>query len=526
MDSAVPLVSPGSPILTSPPTRPRMVSILPAMSEPSQPNTAGRRHAERPYRPPGLSPNTTQDAVVVVPGIMGSELYDTATDSVVWGLARAGWLLKAWTAPRGLRALHLTPDEREGRLGRVRARRLLSTPAWSPFLRGIEPYGDLVATVTRSVAAPDAVLPFAYDWRLSVATNGWFLARAAREHLERWRRHPAHALARRHRVDEREGRLVFVAHSMGGLLTLAALADGPDSDLAADTRGVLTLGTPFQGAVAAAEILNTGRGAPVPLPHGRLRRLAYTMPGLHDLLPTFPCLDEGLNIRRLSPPDIADLGGDKDLADESQRLHDTLRGRGLPGHRAVVGISQPTPQSLTLDQGVVLASEHCYREHGDGELMRDENGAPRRFDVGGDGTVHKESASPTRVVVPLALQHGALAKGEAALEAVTAFLEEDEHLGPPQAGARVGLDVPDFVTPGTPWTVRVRGVDSPAGLDCAVEEVDGGFTRPARLYGDDDHLAARVTVPAPGLYRVTLDTGDPTPLTQLVLAAPDEQEDG
>ncbi|QDN89043.1 hypothetical protein FNV62_27680 [Streptomyces sp. RLB3-17] len=497
------------------------------MTDPSQPNTAGRRLDERPYSLPGLSPNTTQDAVVVVPGIMGSELYDTESGDVVWGLANAGWLLKAWTAPQGLRALRLTPDEREGRLGRIRARRLLRTPAWSPFLRGIEPYNDLVATVTRSVADPEAVLPFAYDWRLSVATNARFLAEAAREHLERWRRHPAHALARKHRVDEREGRLVFVAHSMGGLLTLAALTDGPDGDLAADTRGVLTLGTPFQGAVAAAAILNTGQGAPVPLPHGRLRRLAYTMPGLHDLLPTFPCLDEGLNIRRLSPTDIADLGGDKDLAVDSQTLHDTLRGRALPGHRALVGISQPTLQSLTLRQGVVTASEHCYREHSDGELMRDETGAPRRFDVGGDGTVHKESAaSPlNRATVPLALQHGALAQGEAALEAVTSFLEEDEHLGPPQAGARVGIEVPDLVAPGTPWTVRVRGVDSPAGLDCAVEEVGGAFAGPARLYGDDDHLAARLTVPAPGLYRVTLDTGDPTPLTQLVLAAPDERDD-
>lgn len=112
------------------------------------------------------------------------------------------------------------------------------------------------------------------------------------------------------------------------------------------------------------------------------------------------------------------------------------------------------------------------------------------------------------------------------MEAVTSFLEEDEHLGPPQAGARVGIEVPDLVAPGTPWTVRVRGVDSPAGLDCAVEEVGGAFAGPARLYGDDDHLAARVTVPAPGLYRVTLDTGDPTALTQLVLAAPDERDDG
>ncbi|MGV9256625.1 lipase/acyltransferase domain-containing protein [Streptomyces sp. NPDC003703] len=501
------------------------------MSQPSQQYPA----PERPYRLPALSPNTTQDAVVVVPGIMGSELYDVERDRVVWGLANTGWLLRAWTTPGGLRPLHLTPDEREGRLGRIRARRLLTTPAWSPVLRGVEPYTDLVATVTRSVAAPEAVLEFPYDWRLPVAVNARLLAAAARAHLERWRAHPAHTQARRHRVDEREGRLVFVAHSMGGLLVHAALGDGPDGgELARDTRGVCTLGTPFQGSAAAALILNTGRGTPVPLPHGRLRDLAVTLPGLHDLLPTFPCLDEGLNVRRLTTVDIADLGGDKDLAQESLAFHERLRGRTLPGHRAVVGISQRTVQSLALRQGVVEPYEHSFRRHSDGELMRDANGAPRRFDVAGDGTVHRESAALSRATVPLALQHGALAKGEAALEAVTAFLEEDEHLGPPQAAAGLGLRVPDLVAPGARWTVRVHGADGPAGLECTVEEVTetgapGGFRTRAALeadeYGDEDIVAGRVTVPAPGLYRVVLDSGDDTPLTQLVLAGA-EAEDG
>ncbi|WP_231631085.1 lipase/acyltransferase domain-containing protein, partial [Streptomyces clavuligerus] len=487
--------------------------------------------------PPPVSPNATQDAVVVVPGIMGSELYDTEQDRVVWGLSDSRWLLRAWTLPGGLDRLHVTPEEREGRLGRIRARRLLRVPAWSPVLRGVEPYGALVRTVTRSAASPDAVLEFPYDWRLPVAVNARLLAGAARAHLERWRRHPAHTAARRHRVDEREGRLVFVAHSMGGLLTLAALRDGPDADLARDTRGVLTLGTPFRGAVAAAVILNSGRGAPVPLPHGRLRRLAATMPGLHDLLPSFTCLGEGADARKPTPSDIVALGGDEELARRSRELHERLAAHPLPGHRAVIGVSQPTAQSLELRQGVVVPHELSYRHHGDGGLMRHENGAPRRFDVGGDGTVHKESAALTRSSVPFALQHGSLAKGEAALEAVTSFLEEDEHLGPPQAAARLGLQVPDFVAPGKRWTLRVHGADGPAGLDCVVEKVaeesapGGAFRVRAALYGDDeddrsgggsgDALAARVAVPSEGLYRVSLDSGDGAPLSQLVLAGAD-----
>ncbi|MFF4695872.1 lipase/acyltransferase domain-containing protein [Streptomyces chattanoogensis] len=495
------------------------------MNQPPQSNAPGGGPGEQPFGLPGLSPNTTQDAVVVVPGIMGSELYDTTTGTVLWGLANPGWLGKAWTTRKGLRPLHLTEDERSGKTGRVKARRLLRTPAWSPFLRGIEPYHELLTTIRHSVAHQDAILPFAYDWRLPVATNALELATAARDHLEQWRRHPAHAAARKHRVDEREGRLVFIAHSMGGLLTQAALALGPDRDLAADTRGVMTLGTPFQGAVMAAAILNTGQGAPLPLPHGKLRTLASTMPGVHDLLPRFPCLDEGLTVRRLTPADVADLGGDKDLALTSQAFHDRLRGHALPDHRAVVGVSQRTLQSMTLEDGVVTGFEHTFREHTDGELMRDAHGVPRRFPVGGDGTVHKESAARTRTVIPLALQHGALATGDAAMEAVTSFLEEDEHLGPDQAASGLGLTVPDFVTPGTTWEIQVTGTDDPAGITCTVTGTDGGFTKPARLYADeDDALTARIQVPDAGLYRVTVEADGPTPLTQLVLAGPEEDD--
>ncbi|MFG2894964.1 esterase/lipase family protein [Streptomyces sp. NPDC048248] len=495
------------------------------MNQPPQSNAAGHRPGEQPYSLPDLSPNTTQDAVVVVPGIMGSELYDTATNTVLWGLANPGWLGKAWTTRHGLAALHLTEEEKAGQTGRVKARRLLRTPAWSPFLRGIEPYHELLTTVGHCVAHPDAILPFAYDWRLPVATNAQQLAKAAREHLEAWRRHPAHTAARKHRVDEREGRLVFIAHSMGGLLTHAALALGPDSDLADDTRGVMTLGTPFHGAVMAASILNTGQGAPLPLPHGKLKTLASTMPGVHDLLPRFPCLDEGLNVRRLTPTDVADLGGDKDLAVQSQAFYEELRRHTLPRHRAVVGVSQRTLQSLTLQDGVVVGSEHTFREHHDGELMRDAHGIPRRFPVGGDGTVHKESASPTRAVVPFSLQHGALASGHAAMEAVASFLQEDEHLGPDQAASGLGLTVPDFVSPDASWEIQLNGTDDPAGITCTIEGVEGDFTKRARLYADDeDALTARVQVPAAGLYRVTVEAGGPTALTQLVLAGSGEDQ--
>lgn len=232
------------------------------MTEQPQTNPPGRVPGGRPRTTPGLTPAVTHDAVVLVPGIMGSELYDTGTGKVLWGLAHPTWLAKAWLTKGGLAPLHLTAEEQAGDHGRIKARRLLQIPAWSPVLRGIEPYHKMTAAIENAVAHPAAVMPFPYDWRLPVEVNARRLASEAREHLERWREHPAHTAARRQAVDEREARLVFVAHSMGGLVTYAALTLGFDSDLEADTRGVMTLGTPFHGSVVAANILNTAQGAP------------------------------------------------------------------------------------------------------------------------------------------------------------------------------------------------------------------------------------------------------------------------
>ena len=64
-------------------------------------------------------------------------------------------------------------------------------------------------------------------------------------------------------------------------------------------RTTITLGTPYYGSVKAAAILNTGRSAP--LPSRRLRALARTLPGVHDLLPSYRCIDDGDAVRRLIP---------------------------------------------------------------------------------------------------------------------------------------------------------------------------------------------------------------------------------
>src|SRR5262249_30049412 len=144
------------------------------------------------------------------------------------------------------------------------------------------------------------------------------LAECANRHLDAWLAHPRHEQVRAVRPDGRPGRLVLVAHSMGGLVVRAMAAIPGAMER---VRAVVTLGTPFEGAAKAAVIPTSGRGGPGPLPHRRMRRLATTMPGLHELLPTYRCVDDGDDVRRLTPADVASLGGDRDLAEAARTMH-------------------------------------------------------------------------------------------------------------------------------------------------------------------------------------------------------------
>lgn len=471
---------------------------------------------------PAPGPGITQDAVVIVPGIMGSELYDTEAHRTVWGLSGVSWLLRAWTRPGGLEGLRLTEAEREGRSSRIRPTQLMRHSSWTPYLKGLEPYTALIASVHGCVADPAAILEFPYDWRLPVVTNARLLADAARRHLTAWQEHPAHQRARLARVDERPARLVFVAHSMGGLVTQAALDPLFDSDLARDTRAVITLGTPFYGAVKATAILNSGRGAPVPLPHRRLKSISTTMPGLYDLLPQYSCLIDSDDARRLTPGDVTDIGGDAELAASAADSASKRSAIELPGHRTVVGTGQKTMQNLVIRDGVVEPLHHTVRRHRDQSLIREQNGRLRFYDVKGDGTVHKESAALGPAVTPLPLQHGAVASDRIALRAVEEMLREDEHLGPPMGGHDCGLDTPDLAEAGRPWSVVISGVPSPAGLRCAIHAVEGHAQFSPTLRMASGRVRATVTVPEPGLYRVSVRTRDGSHVSQLVLVTPPE----
>lgn len=451
-----------------------------------------------------VEPMVGRDAVMVLPGIMGSELVEVSTGRPLWGLANVGWYARAWVSGTSLDALRVTEQERAGQVGRVAASRLLRFPAAAPVLRGFEPYAVLLAGLRRVVPDRAALLEFPYDWRLSVEYNAGLLAAAAERHLERWRGHPQ---------GSRDARLVLVAHSLGGLVAryFTGVLGGQR-----DVRAVVTLGTPFYGSVKTAHLLSKGRGAPLPLPHARLRALGMTLPGLHDLLPSYRCVDEGVSARCLTATDVAALGGDRELAAQAlvrrERLLRTADAQPWAGLRPLVGVEQDTMQSVVLTDGVANARFYTCLPGPDGGI--------RREDRRGDGTVYREAACPVGVdPLHLPQTHGALACRAEGVAHACAVITNRE-LGPWLAGViALGLKVPDVVTVGQLFEITVTGCEDPAAVMCRV--IDAGANREVArplLVPREDQLAAWVQVAEPGIYRVEAKAGGLSSVTELVLA--------
>jgi pimeloyl-ACP methyl ester carboxylesterase len=156
----------------------------------------------------GIGVNEASPHVVVVPGILGSQL----------GIAR----------PRPLPNDVLWLDPIDIQVGRLR---LLGLDAGAPIIPlGVVLYSHLKLRL-RLRAAGFAVTFHDYDWRLGIEESGAAFAAWLREQGSR--------------------RLAIVAHSMGGLLSRTALALPGTQHV----ERVVLLGTPNQGSFAPVQVL-------------------------------------------------------------------------------------------------------------------------------------------------------------------------------------------------------------------------------------------------------------------------------
>jgi len=144
-------------------------------------------------------------------------------------------------------------------------------------------YEDLVAALRHDLSPsadmPTPVYAFAYDWRQDCKLSAERLSVFIDEVLARTRLLPHYAQQAPERVD-------LVGHSMGGLIIAHLLAT---KGLEAKVRRVVTLGTPFHGAIDAVAKLAIGMGKLTgENPREREREAARTIPAIYQLLPSYP----------------------------------------------------------------------------------------------------------------------------------------------------------------------------------------------------------------------------------------------
>ncbi len=447
----------------------------------------------------------SSDLVVVLPGIMGSTLsrhgkpvWSPSGGALLQAIASLGRNLKALRLPDGIGDEH--PDDGVEPTGLMPD--LHAIPGiWTP-LKG---YGELLKRL-RSMGHTEErgnLLPVPYDWRLSNRYNGKRLVGIVEPALERWR-----AAAR----ENEAARLVFVCHSMGGLVARWYLEKHGGAEL---TRKLITMGTPYRGAAKAVEQLVNGvRKGLGPLAI-ELTPFARSMPSLHQLLPEYACIDRDGALLKLTETAVPELGTamTRDAMAFHRQLADAEAARpgSLAMTHAIVGVRQPTWTSLRVNGNRVdtLDTIDGTDHYGDGTVPR-------------AGAIGHGQPMDTNTVRRIVDQHGSLQCNPYALDEVQEIVTaEPVRL---RAGHTVPLrvTVPDVVVLGERLPVSVV-IDADARDAVVVSVVNEGgktvFSRRPRATdrridtGFDDLPAGGYEVRVTGVH-----TGSPvTPVTAPVL---------
>ena len=237
-----------------------------------------------------------RDVVVVLPGIMGSVLRDAHGDDV-WKLSAGSILKDLLGRGKAIKRLQLPDGIGDDHPGDgVTATALMPdmhvvpgiwtvTVGYERLLAWFRESFDVVEADPRD---PDRVVNFVqfpYDWRLSNRYNARVLQQTVEPVLERFRSRPGNA----------DARLVFISHSMGGLVTSYYVDVLGGHEV---TGKVITLGTPHRGALnALVSLVNGVRKGIGPISFD-LTDLSRSLPALFQLLPEYACIDAAARCRR------------------------------------------------------------------------------------------------------------------------------------------------------------------------------------------------------------------------------------
>lgn len=240
--------------------------------------------------------------VIIIPGILGSELANSETKERVW-------IYLSNPKTDGL-SLPISPNLSQN-TDKIVATRIIERAKISNFLPEVSIYEALIQAMENyggytkgdwenpdaSSGGIDKYYVFAYDWRLDNVGNARLLVRKIEELKQK--------------IGDADLRFNVIAHSMGGLIARYAAMYG-DTDLPSDDakfvpnwsgakqfNKIFMFGTPNEGSMATLETLNKGYqigGFNISVLN---REVAVTSPAVFQLLPhqnTARFYDDDLNL--------------------------------------------------------------------------------------------------------------------------------------------------------------------------------------------------------------------------------------
>lgn len=464
------------------------------------------------------------DVIVLLPGITGSVLEKDGKE--VWAPTGGAILDALFSLGKNVKALELEDDSPDApELGDgVVATRIMPDIHLLPGLWKIDGYSKALDWIeTRfDVRRGENLFPFPYDWRRDNRASAHKLARESVEWLRAWRERSGNANAK----------LILVGHSMGGLISryFVECLEGWR-----DTRLLVTFGTPYRGSLKAIGTLANGFEKKIGPLSIDLSKLVRSLTSVYQLLPIYPCYEDGAELARVTEVDIPHVDRtkaaaarafhDEIIAAVETNLRDATYAGSRYGIRPVVGTFQPTAQSA--------------RASGDGvELVRSYKGE----DQDGDGTVPRVSATPVELeheegAMFASEQHASLQNDDAVLFHLAGILTGlDLDLGAfralPTLG--IGLDVEDAFAADEPVRVRARPEEETAATFEAVVEdaaqpadtaARAEVRRTALRPADDGWHEAELDPLAPGEYRVTVHgSGAFDPVSDVFVVFPERGE--
>jgi pimeloyl-ACP methyl ester carboxylesterase len=421
-----------------------------------------------------------KDLVVLLPGILGSVLKRDGR--IVWGysgatLARA--LISRGNRIRDDLTLHgddpLHDDLGDG----VTADSLMPDLHLMPGFWKIDGYSAVAETLRESFELTPGLnyFEFPYDWRRDNRVHARKLARAVHKWLADWRAHGA-----------ADAKVIFIAHSMGGLVAryyLEVLGGWKDGT----TRALITFGTPFRGSLNAFSNLANGiRLGPAPL--APITDVCRSLTSTYQLLPIFPCYDAGDGVLQR----VGEAQGvphvDAERARAALAFHHEIRD-AVASNRSDTAW-EADGYDLYPIVGYTQQTDYVGRLNGSSLLMsREYQGRT----LGGDGTVPRVSAVPLEfddhdqgADMYASPKHGSLQNARAVLDHLVGRVTGLDLRfgafrgiatpGPARSIDEIAIEAPDVVTSDEPAVVRAR-----APLDSTLT-----FTLYASRLGDPIHV--------------------------------------